>query len=45
MELTILVNKNNELKNEIKRMQAEIDQLKARVLNRTSKEAHSFHKI
>ncbi|CAG9533117.1 unnamed protein product [Cercopithifilaria johnstoni] len=45
MELTILVNKNNELKNEIKRMQAEIDQLKARVLNRTSEEAHSFCKI
>ncbi|KAL3982084.1 bZIP transcription factor family protein [Acanthocheilonema viteae] len=45
MELTILVNKNNELKNEIKRMQAEIDQLKARVLNRTSEEVHSFRKI
>uniref|UniRef100_A0A0R3S2S4 BZIP domain-containing protein n=1 Tax=Elaeophora elaphi TaxID=1147741 RepID=A0A0R3S2S4_9BILA len=45
MELTILVNKNNELKNEIKRMQAEIDQLKARVLNRTSEEAHSSRKI
>uniref|UniRef100_A0A915PYE0 BZIP domain-containing protein n=1 Tax=Setaria digitata TaxID=48799 RepID=A0A915PYE0_9BILA len=39
LELTILVNKNNELKNEIKRMQAEIDQLKARVLQRTSEEA------
>ncbi|EJW83335.1 hypothetical protein WUBG_05754 [Wuchereria bancrofti] len=42
LELTILVNKNNELKNEIKRMQAEIDQLKARVLKRTSEESHSF---
>ncbi|VDK88140.1 unnamed protein product [Onchocerca ochengi] len=38
LELTILVNKNNEMKNEIKRMQAEIDQLKARVLQRTSEE-------
>ncbi|MCP9266057.1 hypothetical protein DINM_021520 [Dirofilaria immitis] len=39
LELTILMNKNNEMKNEIKRMQAEIDQLKARVLQRTSEEA------
>lgn len=45
MELTILVNKNNELRNEIKRMQAEIDQLKARVLNRTSDESHPFRKM
>ncbi|VDK75190.1 unnamed protein product [Litomosoides sigmodontis] len=45
MELTILVKKNNELRNDIQRMQAEIDQLKARVLNRTSKESHPFRKI
>lgn len=36
LELTILTNKNNVLKEEIKRMQAEIDQLKAQVLNRTA---------
>ncbi|EFO28206.1 hypothetical protein LOAG_00264 [Loa loa] len=45
LEMTILVNKNNELKNEIKRMQAEIDQLKARVLKRTSEEAYPSREI
>lgn len=45
LELTILVNKNNQLKYEIKQMQAEIDQLKARVLKRTSERAQSFRKI
>lgn len=45
LEMTTLVNKNNELKNEIKRMQAEIDQLKARVLRRTSEEAQPLRKI